>query len=206
MSYYSHARPEILANVPFNVKRVLDVGCGAGAFGISLKQKLGCEVWGIEPVSEAAGEAKNVLDKVFIGLFEDCITTIDTKFDLICFNDVLEHMPNPWSSLEKTRRLLSDTGIIMASIPNILHYHEFFEILFKRDFRYSEAGIMDKTHLRWFTRKSIIRMFDECGYKTVNIKGLDPTPSKKMTLISLLSFGFFKEMKYPQFLITAAIK
>lgn len=206
MSYFTHARPEILALVPTNIKSALDVGCGAGTFAKTLKEKTGCEVWGIEPVAEAAAAATKVLDKVFTGFFEAAVPQIDRKFDLICFNDVLEHMADPWSCLNTTKALLNEGGMVIASMPNILHYHEFFEILFQKDWKYTEAGIMDKTHLRFFTRKSMIRMFNECHYKVVSVTGLDPTPSKKMSLLSLLSFGYFDEMRYPQFAVQATLK
>ena len=205
MSYFTHPRPEIQAIVPADVKKVLDIGCGAGAFGVALKNKLGCEVWGIEPVDEAANEARGVLDKVFTGLFEEVVDQIDQQFDLVCFNDVLEHMPDPWSCLNRTKSLLKPGGIVIASMPNILHYQEFIDILVKKDFKYESAGIMDKTHMRFFTRKSMMRMFEECGYKVIEVKGLDPTPSKKMRLISFLSFGYLEEMKYPQFAVKAGL-
>jgi 2-polyprenyl-3-methyl-5-hydroxy-6-metoxy-1,4-benzoquinol methylase len=206
MSYFTHPRPEILAIVPSNIQSVLDVGCGAGSFAKTVKNKINGEVWGIEPVAEAAIEASKVLDKVFTGLFDDVVMHIDRKFDLICFNDVLEHMPDPWGCLKKTRELLNKEGMVIASLPNILHYQAFFDILLKKDWEYTEAGIMDKTHLRFFTKKSIVRMFESCDYRVIDIKGLDPTPSKKMNLISILSFGYFNEMRYPQFAIRAEVK
>jgi 2-polyprenyl-3-methyl-5-hydroxy-6-metoxy-1,4-benzoquinol methylase len=201
MAYYSMSRPEIVSIVPTAVQSVLDVGCSEGLFGQSVKEKCNCEVWGIEPVAAAAVKAETLLDKVFTGFFEDAILNIDRTFDLICFNDVLEHMPDPYNALKLCHRLLNKNGMIIASIPNILHYQEFLNILIKRDFEYVDAGIMDRTHMRFFTKKSMIRMFEEAGYSVQIIKGLDPTRSKKMDLISLLSFGYLAEMRYPQFLL-----
>jgi 2-polyprenyl-3-methyl-5-hydroxy-6-metoxy-1,4-benzoquinol methylase len=205
MSYFSHSRPEILAIVPTTVNSVLDVGCGAGTFGSTLKNKLGCEVWGIEPVTGAAKEAEKILDNVLPGLFDEALPNINRKFDLVCFNDVLEHMYDPWDCLMKTKSLLNEDGMVIASMPNILHYQEFFSILFNKDWQYAEAGIMDKTHMRFFTKKSMVRMFEDCQYTVLKIHGLDPTPSKKMDLLSLLSFGYFSEMRYPQFAIQAKL-
>jgi 2-polyprenyl-3-methyl-5-hydroxy-6-metoxy-1,4-benzoquinol methylase len=203
MSYFTHDRPELLPLIPNDTKALLDVGCGAGTFGKNVKKILGCVVWGIEPVREPALEAQKVLDKVVIGLFDEALPQITGKFDAVCFNDVLEHMPDPWDALHKTKNLLNQNGVVIASMPNILHYQEFLDILFKKDWKYKEAGIMDKTHLRFFTKKSIVRMFEDCGYSILEIKGLDPTPSKKMTLISFLTFGYLSEMRYPQFAIKA---
>jgi 2-polyprenyl-3-methyl-5-hydroxy-6-metoxy-1,4-benzoquinol methylase len=203
MSYFTHERPELIPLIPKNTKALLDVGCGAGTFGKNVKNSLGCDVWGIEPVEEPALEAEKVLDKVVLGLFDEALPQINRTFDVVCFNDVLEHMPNPWDALKKTKNLLNENGVVIASLPNILHYQEFLDILFKKDWKYEEAGIMDKTHLRFFTKRSIVRMFEECGYSVLEIKGLDPTPSKKMSLISLFTFGYFSEMRYPQFAVKA---
>jgi hypothetical protein len=115
-------------------------------------------------------------------------------------------MPDPYSALKATHRLLAKDGLVIASMPNILHYQEFLEILTKRDFRYTDAGIMDRTHMRWFTKKSMQRMFEEADFEVKDVIGLDPTPSKKMTMISLLSFGYLNEMRYPQFAIKAVSK
>lgn len=204
--YYSNERKELQLLVPPHTQSLLDVGCGTGAFASKIKEKLACEVWGVEPVSSAAQEAAKLIDKTFVGLYDtQMISDIQRQFDAICFNDVLEHMPDPYTILQASKQLLKPDGVIIASLPNILHYHEFSNILFKKDFRYAEAGIMDKTHLRFFTRKSIIRMFEEAGLRIEKVVGLDPTPSKKMSLISLLSFGYFSEMRYPQFAVIAKL-
>lgn len=206
MSYFTHLRPEIQVLIPGDTKRLLDVGCGAGMFSLAVKNKTGCEVWGIEPVASEAKLAAAVLDHVKTGFFEDVVNTIDVRFDVICFNDVLEHMQNPNQALRLSLNLLNPGGMVIASMPNILHYQAFLDILMKKDFKYTDAGIMDRTHLRWFTRKSMIRMFEECAYEVKDVIGLDPTPSRKMDLISLLSFGYFNEMRYPQFAILARMK
>jgi 2-polyprenyl-3-methyl-5-hydroxy-6-metoxy-1,4-benzoquinol methylase len=202
-SYFKNDRPELQALVPSGCRMVLDVGCGEGHFGEQLTRKKGCEVWGIEPVSVAAAEARTRLTKVFTGFFEDTCLHLGQKFDLVCFNDTLEHMANPWECLTLTRELLTERGHILVSLPNILHYYEFLSILKNKDWRYANAGIMDRTHLRWFTMKSARQMLEESGFKVIQIKGLDPTPSKLMTMISVLSFGYYSEMRFPQFAFIA---
>lgn len=204
MAYYTNARPEIQELVPSASKSVLDVGCGEGLFGLGLKQKHGCIVWGIEPDKKAASIAINNLDQVFDAVFEEAIPQLNgEKFDTICFNDVLEHMPDPWQCLRQARNILNNNGTIIASLPNVLYYHTFFNILIDKDWKYEQEGIMDKTHLRWFTQKSLRRMFEDCGYKVISIKGLSPAKTIKMKMLSLISFGYFDEMKYPQFAVIA---
>lgn len=207
MGYFTNARPEIQTMVPANVKKVLDVGCGEGLFGAGLKQKLNCTVWGIEPNSDAAARAQQHLDKVFPAFFEEALPQIKgEQFDCICFNDVLEHMIDPWQCLKDSKTLLHKDALVIASLPNVLYYHTFFKILLSKDWRYEPSGIMDKTHLRWFTKKSLAHMFEECGYEVLSITGLTPAKTIKMRLLSLLSLGYFSEMKYPQLVVLAKLR
>lgn len=207
MGYFANARPEIQNMVPAHVKKVLDVGCGEGVFAAELKQKLNCRVWGIEPNRDAAARAEQQLDKVFPAFFEEALPQINgEQFDCICFNDVLEHMIDPWQCLKDSKTLLHKDAVVVASLPNVLYYHTFFKILLSKDWRYEESGIMDKTHLRWFTKKSLHRMFVECGYEVLSITGLTPANTIKMRLLSLLSLGYFREMKYPQLVVIAKLR
>lgn len=193
--------------VPSWTTTLLDVGCSSGYFSEAIKKRLGCVVTGIEPDVAAASTAAERMDRVFNTTIELALDKLaGNKFDTIVFNDVLEHLQNPDRILSNCKAFLNTGGCIVASIPNILHYQEFLNILFKKDWKYEEAGIMDKTHLRFFTKKSIIRMFDEAGYAVDKIVGLSPTPSKKMTLLSIFSFGYFSEMRYPQFAVVASLK
>lgn len=204
--YFDMPRPEMLSRVPENITSLLDVGCSSGLFAQSVKRKTGATVWGIEPNNDAFLRADKLLDEVFCGFFEDVYTKIDRKFDLITFNDVLEHMVNPWETLKKCLEMLTPNGKILASLPHVFHFQNIFDNFFAQDWKYEDAGIMDKTHLRWFTRKSIERMFDESGYVVEKIEGIDPTPSRKMTLINLISLYKFKDMRYPQFAVLASPK
>jgi 2-polyprenyl-3-methyl-5-hydroxy-6-metoxy-1,4-benzoquinol methylase len=209
MSYFSNSRPEIQKIVPIDKVNILDVGCGEGNFGYALKQKNPiCKVTGIEPDEKSAKIAETKIDTVYNTFFDSSISDLleSKKFDLICFNDVLEHLAVPEKALEICKKHLDREGLIIASVPNILHYQEFINIIKYRDFKYEEAGIMDKTHLRFFTKKSFIRLFEESGYKVLEVIGLDPTKSKLMDLISFVTFGRYAEMRYPQFLIIAKCK
>src|SRR5437588_3191015 len=116
-NYYFHSRPEILPFVPLNVRSVLDVGCGNGAFGQTLKAQRSCNVWGIEPNKEAAHEAVKKLDKVINGLFvKEMPELLGQKFDAIFLNDVLENLFDPGEELTACKKLLNPGGFIIASI------------------------------------------------------------------------------------------
>ncbi|HDQ26159.1 MAG TPA: class I SAM-dependent methyltransferase, partial [bacterium] len=125
--------------------------------------------------------------------------------DCIVLNDVLEHMADPYSFLKHLRKKLSAAGVITASIPNVHHISVMKEYIFNRDWRYTESGTLDKTHLRFFSKKSIIRMFEEAGYGIRKIKGINASTSLKAKLFPVISFGFFSGTQYLQYGVAAEL-
>lgn len=164
---YTILREDLLRYIPKNSKRVLDVGCSIGTLGKALKEMGVQEVVGIEIDPTAASIASRWLDKVITGSADN----IDLSeysfpkkyFDCIVYGDILEHCIDPWTIVRDHKRYLSDKGVIIVSIPNIRHFTVIFNLLLG-DFPYRERGIQDKTHLRWFTKKTLIQMFKENGY------------------------------------------
>jgi 2-polyprenyl-3-methyl-5-hydroxy-6-metoxy-1,4-benzoquinol methylase len=145
--------------------RVLEVGCSSGYFGQALKNA-GHEVWGVELSAKAAARARKKLDHVFVGTIEKFLandTLKGIRFDYITFGDVLEHLVDPVRVLKDCRRFLPPNGCIAASIPNVAHKAVRLMLLEGR-WDYAEFGILDNTHLRFFTRKSIVDMFTEAGF------------------------------------------
>lgn len=206
--YFSHQRKELLAYVPANVKRTLDIGCGDGAFGSLLKQHINAQVWGIEPSKAAAEMAASKLDKVINGLFSQDLPELEgQKFDAIFFNDVLEHLVDPDEILAQCQTLLNKNGHIIASIPNIRWYPVILSLLRYKDFKYQNSGVMDKTHMRFFTAKSMVRMFEEAGYKILKIEGINKDRSFRVfNIINFLLFNTQADMKYPQFVVVATLQ
>lgn len=205
--YFLGTRPEMVKFIPSEAKRILDIGCSGGGFGALLKeQRPDIEVWGIELHPEAAEIASERLDKVINSAFQDNIHELDSeKFDCIVFNDVLEHMVYPENALIVARNYLAEGGAVVASIPNILHFYNILEILKSQDWRYTDAGIMDKTHLRFFTKKSIERMFRQCGFSDLNIIGINESHGLKFSLVNFLSLGYINGMRYIQYAVIARI-
>jgi 2-polyprenyl-3-methyl-5-hydroxy-6-metoxy-1,4-benzoquinol methylase len=203
--YYENARPEMVPFVPERCKLVLEVGCSSGAFGKLLKEsRPECEVWGIEPNAEAAQLASTRLDKAICGTFRAGIPELEgCSFDCIVFNDVLEHVPYPEQILEESKQYLSANGMVVASIPNILHFYQISKILLEQDWRYEDSGIMDNTHLRFFTKKSIMRMFDSCGYDITVIKGINPSAGMKFKLANSILLGRLSDWRFLQFAVQA---
>lgn len=204
IKYFTESRPEIIKYLPSKMKTMLDVGCSSGNFSSLVKTKINVEIWGIEINPEVAENAKNKLNKVLIGDINQNIKLLPEKyFDCIVFNDVLEHLYDPWWILIETKKLLSNEGIVVASIPNFKEFKNLFNLLIKSEWEYTDAGILDRTHIRFFTKKSIIRMFTSCGYTVQRIEGINQNPGWKWQLLNLFTFKFFKNSGYLQFVCIA---
>lgn len=204
--YFQYSRLEMLAFVPDGTRTSLEVGCGAGKFSSNLARR-GIECWGIEPEGAAYEEALKNGVKCLPGLFQDQLDNLPKNyFDIVVFNDVLEHMSDPWEALILTKSLLREGGHVVASIPNILYFPAFTDLVITRNFKYTEGGIFDKTHLRFFTKRSIVDFFESCGFEVKKIEGIHAYISRKFTLFNLLTLGYFKEMQYAQFGVTAGVR
>jgi SAM-dependent methyltransferase len=159
----------LLEMVPSPPALVLDVGCFCGAVGTWLKRKYpGVRVVGIEPLETAADEARKCLDAVLLGRLED-VNPSDAgvgpgTVDVIVLADVLEHMFDPWNALLKLRPLLKSGGVVLASIPNVRNL-TVLEQLAGGDFPYADSGLLDITHIRFFTWKGVQRLFGETGFR-----------------------------------------
>lgn len=203
--YYLQDRGEMLGFVPErNTSRVLDVGCGQGVFGKHLKDRQGAEVWGIEMMQEEATQANQRLDRVLVGTFDDAFPELPQGYyDCIVFNDVLEHMVDPYSVIVRAKALLNDGGVVVCSIPNIRYFPVMLDLIVKGDWKYEDSGVLDRTHLRFFTRKSIRRMFSENGYMEERMEGINPFRKKKLLglfhFINTVTLGKLSDCRYQQF-------
>ena len=157
----------------FDCRRVLDVGCADGTFGEALKRAREVEVWGVEPTKSAAAAAKAKLDRVVEGMFDPQMDLPVGSFDCILFNDVLEHMLAPELALRYARRLLAPGGVVVASIPNIRSFPTLWRLMFHGSWEYQDAGVLDKTHLRFFTKSSIVDMFEREGFALEKVSGIN---------------------------------
>lgn len=165
--YYSFARDELVELVPASSKRILDCGCAYGLFGKTLKTKFGSVVVGIEQSRKACQIARKNIDYIIhsdLNTFD--FSTLETDFDLITFSDVLEHLLNPLETLKNAITKLKPDGYVLASIPNIAHPAIQFQLR-KGLFRYTTAGILDNTHLRFFTQTTIFQLFTKADLKIV---------------------------------------
>ena len=169
----------LLDLIPSLPNLVLDVGCFCGETGARLKARYpGVRVVGIEPLDEAVKEARCKLDAVLKGKLEDVDLSEGGinpgSVDAVILADVLEHMYNPWQALISLRPLLGPGGFVLASIPNIRNFMVIDELV-RGDFPYARAGILDITHIRFFSWLGVQRLFAETGYRIEQVVfNLDP--------------------------------
>lgn len=153
-------------------KRVLEVGCASGVQTQVLKEQLGCTVTGIEINPSAAADASKYCERIIVGDLEtmDLASELgDQKFDVIIIADVLEHLHDPLKVLLKLRDHLRVEGYVVASIPNIVHAALILQMAHGR-FDYRPYGLLDDTHVRFFTLKTIYRLFEDSN---LSILGVD---------------------------------
>ena len=141
---------------------VLDVGCG---YATTSQYLAGNRVTGIESSAEAVKVARTRIDRVVQRDLQDVDADLGT-FDVIIFADVLEHLAWPVGVLKKYLALLKPNGTVIVSLPNVGLWSARLQHLLGR-FEYEETGVLDRTHLRFFTRRSALRMLDEAGLRVV---------------------------------------
>ena len=206
--YFEFARTEMMPFLPENAKTFLDVGCGGGTFGSNIKKAYpGCEVWGIELDEHAASFAEKKLDKVFVGDINEMLTKVpENYFDCISFNDVLEHLVDPFQMLRTIKSYFTDRGVLVASLPNIRDIAVLYELIFEKDWRYTEAGTLDKTHLRFFTGKSLRYTLENHEYEIVKMEGINRSDNIRHRIFNLCTLGFFSDTLYYQYAVQARPK
>lgn len=145
-------------------KRVLDIGCATGHLTKHLAAN-GCSVVGVEIEREFASEAEHYCEEIIVGDIraDSTIGKVKGKFDVIVFGDVLEHLSNPETVLGKVKGLLKEDGFVVVSLPNIALWRIRVALLFGR-FDYTDRGVLDNTHLRFFTLKSAKELLQAAGY------------------------------------------
>jgi O-antigen biosynthesis protein len=164
-SYHEDPRPDILALIDPAGQRCLDVGCGAGAFGLALRHAGAAHVAGIELHAGAAALARERLDVLVEGSVLDAPLPFTAgEFDVIVFADVLEHLPDPDLALVRCLPLLAGGGTVVVSVPNMRFYLVLARLAADR-WEYADHGVRDRTHLRIFTRRSLERLLTSHGLR-----------------------------------------
>lgn len=161
----NHSHSQIVRRIP-RYAQVLELGCAAGAMSRLMKEQCQAQVFGVEKDPQAAWQAQRHCDYVFNEDL-DSEHSLDAlqfeKFDVITLVDVLEHLQYPEALLERLKPFMMDESVILLSVPNVAHASVRLELL-TGSFRYEEAGILDSTHLKFFTLNSLKTLIDRCGF------------------------------------------
>jgi 2-polyprenyl-3-methyl-5-hydroxy-6-metoxy-1,4-benzoquinol methylase len=169
-TYYEEPRPDIQALVEPAGLRILDVGCGAGTLSAGLKERGAAFVAGVELEPAAAAAARARLDEVVEGSVVDRdLPWAQGSFDLIVFADVLEHLPDPDAVLDRCLQLLAPGGTAIVSVPNMRFWSVLLRMVFDR-WEYTEHGVRDRTHLRFFSRRTLLRMLNSHGLQVERLR------------------------------------
>jgi 2-polyprenyl-3-methyl-5-hydroxy-6-metoxy-1,4-benzoquinol methylase len=208
---YGAVNKSVLERVPLNVSRICDVGCGDGSFGLAIKSRQAAYVHGLTYSSVEADKAKTKIDYVSIlnlnNLEEISCHLSSNVFDCIVCSHVLEHLNWPTQVLLKLTNSLANDGVLIVALPNVLAWRQRLLFLIGY-FRYTEGGIMDETHFRFFDFQSAINLVREAGFSKIEACGHGVFPlSKYLPLVGKyldrIALSIFPGLFSTQFLIVA---
>lgn len=208
-NYFQNTRSEMHRFIP-EVSEVLELGCGEGRFMAGLRRlrphvRLAV---GIEPHDLSAKAAATVFDEVLSMPVEQAMSLlIGRQFDAVLANDVLEHLVDPWAVLRSLRTVLRPNGVLVASIPNIRHWPTLNALLLNGMWEYADSGVLDRTHLRFFTRSSLYNLFEQTGFRLEGCEGINGGKLPwKIGLLNRMMGGRFDDCAYLQFACVARVR
>ncbi len=203
--YFSRVRKEILPLLPATPGRYLEIGCGTGETLKHIRAQGLCS-WagGIEFSPEPAKRAAEHLDFVQQGDVEAMALPFEPgSLDVVLCLDVLEHLRDPWAMVARLGKLLKPGGVLITSLPNIRHYKVVLPLLFRGDWAYQDAGILDRTHLRFFVRRTAIELMQTDGLRVEAVLAHGIKRWKLKWILNQLLFGALTDHLAEQFLLRA---
>jgi len=199
MDYYHFVRSEIKPLLPKAPTRILDVGAGAGATLRWLKTlNPNTEMTAVELNPALVDELKQHANVVIVGLIDENISQLKT-YDLILLLDVLEHLPDSTATLRKLTKLLEPGGQVIVSVPNVAHLSVSIPLL-RRQFNYQDAGILDRTHLRFFVEDTAVKLLNDANL-TVTAGLISGLQGPRAKMLDLLSFGLLRHHLTKQYIM-----
>ena len=213
--YQQEPRKELLDLIPLENRNgdVLEIGAGAGDTLLYAKEKeFAKNIYGVELCNiENSNQTNSIFSNFIIGNIETLELPFDkNSFDVIICGDVLEHLVDPYKVLKVLKTYLKEDGVMVASIPNIREFKTMKKIFFDGDFKYEDSGILDRTHLRFFTKKNIIDLFKNEGFDILKVvssnKGLAMRYLKRLRIFKLFLQIFFEELVTVRYFIVAKNK
>jgi 2-polyprenyl-3-methyl-5-hydroxy-6-metoxy-1,4-benzoquinol methylase len=196
-SYYSSVNQDILNLIPVDATSILEVGCGSGALALTYRKRNPTVYYvGVEIFKEAASMAVANMNHTIYGdiTTSKTLETLDEVrngklFDTLIFGDVLEHLYDPWSVLAKLRSRMTKDGQCIISIPNIAHWSVLQQQLRGR-WDYTDQGLLDKTHIRFFTLQTALELFHKTGWSVLDARARILWPEKtEEVLKTFIPFG-----------------
>lgn len=211
ITYFDRVRYDIISLIPKNSdQKIIEIGAGACDTLVALKEGgLAKSVTGVELFHFPDSNQQNpLIDKLIVGDIEkDDVVLPEDYFDVVICGDVLEHLIDPWLVIEKLSVSLKKGGILIASIPNVREVSVLYKILFKGDFQYSESGMLDKTHLRFFCKKNILKLLSTSKLTVKNVTSTMMTAKKsRRRVINRLTFGLLEEFLVNQYIVVSQKK
>lgn len=194
--YYESQRGDMVSFLPEHYHRVLELGCGDGGFSQTLNSD--AEIWGIEPF----GEVKFPLHRVFTTTYEQAYPELpDGYFDLVICNDVIEHLPDHDAFFESIQQKMKPGAALVGSIPNVRYYKNLRHVLFDADWQYADSGILDRTHLRFFTEKSLLNTLHKHQFKIDKFERINGVTGFKFFIffLNLITLNRSSDTRFLQF-------
>ncbi|SNB47970.1 bifunctional 2-polyprenyl-6-hydroxyphenol methylase/3-demethylubiquinol 3-O-methyltransferase UbiG [Geobacter sp. DSM 9736] len=206
--YFTHCRMDMLGVIPpGDKKKILEIGAGTGVTLLQAKALgLADEIVGVELVPlEKSCQRHPDMDQFIIGDVERLdLPFREDYFDVILCGDVLEHLVDPWRMVRRLAAWLKPGGCLIASIPNVREIKTVLKIVLKGNFRYDSAGIMDRTHLRFFCKRDMLDLFEQNGLDVLRtISNLELLGKGKRVLLNRLTLGALSEFLEGEYLMVA---
>jgi SAM-dependent methyltransferase len=205
-AYFAAARRDIEALLPPPAGRVLELGCGTGATLAWLKGSgRAATTVGIEIHPAAAEQARTSVDRVICQDFEHAAAPVDLgRFELILCLDVLEHLVDPWKTVDRlVRDHLAPGGTMLVSVPNVRHHSVLLPLALKGRWDYTDAGPLDRTHLRFFTHASALQLLEHPQLESVRCLRPGFTAGSAKAAFNALTLGLFQEFLAFHYLVSA---
>src|SRR6185437_8214721 len=201
--YFSTVRTEIEDLLPADAHRVLEVGCGAGATLAWLKQRWP-DAWaaGADVNEEQVRRAAAHADQAERCDLDETLPSIaPATIDLLLCLDVLEHLRDPWAVLRGLAGLVRPGGRVIVSVPNVRHASVLLPLAARGRWRYGGSGILDQTHLRFFTRETAVELVRDAGFAVSAVRGVGTQPGRRGYLPNLLTLGLLRDFITRQYLV-----
>jgi len=201
-SYHDLVRKDALAFLPEKLGRVLDFGGGIGATAAALRD--GGRANHVVLFDQVAANALPQIDAAEPLDFEDgaavrARTAAHGPFDTILALDILEHLRDPWAVVASLEPALAPGGRMLVSVPNLRFYKVMLDLLLRDRFEYVDAGVLDRTHLRWFTQRSVVALATGPGLTCEAVRS-NPL-SRTQKLFNALTLGLFGRFLAAQWMV-----